>query len=142
MLWFVLLAALGAVESKDQTPADLAARIIRFEMQHESMGTRSPTFLSFFSPTLRRAIKRDTAERSVGVLDYDPFCQCQDHSAVQVRLVSIDAQGSKGTVWLESGIEERQTRVKLILEKIGREWKVGDVSTADEPSLVVALAAH
>lgn len=146
-IWFsvamllVLSAAALASQSLDVTPEQLVDRIIQYEVREG--GTGSPAFLSFFSPSLRRAIQRDTAGAEVSVLDYDPLCQCQDNGRLKMRVISTQVRRSVATVDLLSGNQTvTGTKLRLILRRYKHEWKVSDVRTAEVPSLAVQLGVR
>lgn len=96
-----------------------------------------------FAPRLLAAINEDSklANGEVGYLDGDPVCQCQDTAGMHPSITRVTRQGSnKATVRVSIGWEgekPRPTTFKLLRTKSG--WRIADVSSADEPSLLGAL---
>jgi hypothetical protein len=137
---FVLVAAalaLGAMPST--SPAQLLQQIIRYETQ-DAAGVRDRAFLAFFTPALRRAIQRETAGSAVGMLDYDPLCDCQDNGGLKMRLISVRHRGAIAAARLEARSAGHRKTITLTLRRLGRDWKVADVSTPNRPSLASALS--
>ena len=96
-----------------------------------------------FGPALAAQIRRDAelAGDEVGYLDGDPLCDCQDLSGVKPRIESVKPRGSDGAeakVVMNFGTRDVRT-ITLRLEKTPGGWRVADVGTKDEPSLLEAL---
>ena len=98
-----------------------------------------------FAPRLLAAIREDSklAHGEVGYLDGDPVCQCQDSGGMRASIGSVTMQGAdKATVRVSigwQGAKPRPATFKLLRTDAG--WRVADVSSADEPSLLSALEA-
>ena len=98
-----------------------------------------------FAPALVRAIREDQrlAHGEVGYLDGDPLCGCQDYGKLtaQVRALKRPTKGSADArVHVDLGIgEANDLRLKLVLTRSG--WRVADVGSGDEPSLLRSLQA-
>ena len=96
---------------------------------------------SYFAPSLAKEIRLDSAGGEVGYLDGDPLCDCQDISGLkpQVEWVRMRGRGAADArVLLDFGTpDERRVSLKLVLT--GRGWRVQDVATKEEPSLLAAL---
>ncbi len=132
-----LLAALLAPAPAAETPRDFVARVYA--------GYRDPGFNPLdrperlFAPALVAAIREDArlAGDEVGWLAGDPLCQCQDHEGLEpvVREVRRAAKTATADILLRfPGYDERQVRLKLV--RIARGWRIADVATADDPSLL------
>jgi hypothetical protein len=95
-----------------------------------------------FAPQLLALIRRDRANTPAGdapALDGDPICNCQDFDISQVAVEAV-AEGpgrARATArFLNAG---RPQTVQLDLAAVKGHWRVGDVHTADMPSLVALL---
>lgn len=94
----------------------------------------------FFAPPLRAAILEDEklAHGEVGFLDGDPLCDCQDISGMHSRIVSIERTGSSANARVllrfEGTSDRRDIRLKLVWTRPG--WRIADVGTKSEPSLL------
>ena len=138
---FLVAAAMSVSGRQANSPTKLAQKIIAYE-KHHAFGIRDAEFLSFFTPSMRRAIKRDTSGRQIGVLNYDPLCQCQDNDGLRMVLIGVRVRGSAAKLRLQTGGAHDRTNMRLLALRIGREWKISDVSTAMTPSLAAALADY
>jgi hypothetical protein len=93
-----------------------------------------------FAPELNAAIKEDErlANGEVGFLDGDPLCDCQDTGGMRSSVASVT--GSRGqatarvTVSWEGTTDHRDIRLKLVRTPGG--WRIADVGTQEEPSLL------
>jgi hypothetical protein len=96
-----------------------------------------------FAPQLDAAIKADSrlAHGEVGFLDGDPICSCQDTGGMHSKVVSVNSQGGSATAHVllkwEGEKDSRAVQLKLVRSVAG--WRVADVSTPDEPSLLKDL---
>jgi hypothetical protein len=97
-----------------------------------------------FAPQLLAAINEDSklAHGEVGYLDGDPVCQCQDTGGMHTSIAGVTQQGADkasvrvSLVW--DGEKPRPpTTFNLVRTKGG--WRIADVSSSDEPSLLKAL---
>lgn len=98
-----------------------------------------------FAPPLVAAIAEDRrlSRDEVGFMDADPLCECQDPSGMRPRIeaVSEPARGAAIVrVTLRFGpTNRRDLRLRLIRLAVG--WRVADVSSSDQPSLLGDLQA-
>ena len=98
---------------------------------------------SVFAPPLLRLIRRDAAETSageVGAIDGDPICDCQDFGGLHNLTVAVTggAPGhARAIARFQFGAEWRTVRLDLVA--VGGHWRVGDVRTAETPSLAALL---
>lgn len=96
-----------------------------------------------FAKPLVAAIREDSrlSRDEVGYMDADPLCQCQDAAGLrpQIREVSRTTSSTATVhVLLDfGGSDPRDLRLRLVRTAAG--WRVADVVTADEPSLLEAL---
>ncbi len=109
---------------------------------------REPDYLgrdapATFAPRLLALLRQDRASAApgdVGLIDWDPICNCQDDEGLKVARLTLRATGP------------RQARADLVLRFVGDSqalsldlaatpagWRVADVRTRDAPSLVRRL---
>lgn len=146
---FVLAAALSATPVQATTPAQLTqARTYVESIYREVTSDSGPPFFDFrsvrYAPQLRGLIARDYARmRASGdvVIDYVPFCECQDivqRRDVTVRSVTaIGPSGANVSVVIRRGRKSDLFEIKLLL--IGNRWYVSDVLMPSQGSLVAFL---
>jgi hypothetical protein len=136
-------AALGASSAA-------AAETPKAFMERLYANYRSESFSPFthpsrvFAPRLLAAIDEDSklAKGEVGYLDGDPVCQCQDTGGMHASVTGVTRQGAtKAAVRVSlrwDGDQPRPTTTfSLVRTKAG--WRIDDVSSPDEPSLLKAL---
>jgi len=134
----ILLAAAAATA---QTPREFVERL------YANYRTESYSPLEHservFAPRLNAAIKEDwrLARGEVGFLDGDPICSCQDTGGMHSRVVSVAGSGNAATahVWLKWEGEKNGRDIRLKLARTAAGWRVADVGTSDEPSLLEDL---
>jgi hypothetical protein len=96
-----------------------------------------------FAPQLNAAIKEDErlAHGEVGFLDGDPICDCQDTGGMHSKVVSVAGSGASATAHVllkwEGEKDGHEVQLKLIRTSSG--WRVADVGTSEEPSLLKDL---
>jgi hypothetical protein len=97
----------------------------------------------YFAPPLSSAIREDSrlAKGEVGYLDGDPICQCQDPDGMHASVTGVSAQGrDKAVVRVSIGWSHDKPRpARFTLVRTRRGWRIADVGSADEPSLLDAL---
>ena len=140
---FVFLAAIIALvapaEAKTESSREFVERIYS-GYAHEGF---SPLrhIDRYFAPPLAREIRKDSAGGEVGYLDGDPLCDCQDFLGVKPRIESVQTTGrdaADARVVLDFGTADvRMVTLHLVLTKSG--WRVADVATKEETSLLAAL---
>jgi Protein of unknown function (DUF3828) len=97
-----------------------------------------------FAPKLLAAIREDErlAHGEVGYLDGDPICQCQDADGMRSSIQSIARTGpssSTARILIRFGDSTDRRDLKLSLFRTESGWRIADVNSADEPSLLAAL---
>ena len=97
----------------------------------------------YFAPKLKAAIDEDSrlAHGEVGYLDGDPICQCQDSDGLKSKVLKIRLQGADkafAEVLLDYP-DSTATHVKFSLVKTKAGWRIADVTSGDEPSLLRAI---
>jgi hypothetical protein len=115
------------------------SRLIDYETSGHA-DLRSQAFLSLLTPRFREAIQADMSGPEVGVLDYDPLCQCQDDDGLKMRVISVKANSLSAYADVEnvfSGTDRLKVRFRL--ENGPHGWRLADVATSNQPSLLKAL---
>lgn len=137
--------ALAAALLASASPAESARAFV----ERVYAGYREPDYnplahpRRIFAPALVAAIREDQRLSSdeIGYMDADPLCQCQDSSGVRPAIREIGQPGrNKANVHITldfGGSDRRELRLRLVRTPAG--WRVADVATADEPSLLQGL---
>lgn len=99
----------------------------------------------YFAPKLLTAIEQDArlANGEVGYLDGDPICQCQDPAGLHATVEAVTTQ-SRDQVKVRVSIAlngEKPRPATFTLIRTGNGWRIADVSSSNEPSLLSALEA-
>jgi hypothetical protein len=109
---------------------------------------RNPDFNTFdhaeryFTPKLAKAMNDDATmdPGEVGFLDYDPLCQCQDDSGMKTKVRSETQKGNTADVRVAVYFGTRDQRdIRLKLERTPAGWRIADIATKDDPSLLAEL---
>ena len=140
MMLFLLAAA---ASSPSETPKAFMERAFAQYRDHEFNPFDHPD--RYFAPNLRAAIREDErlAHGEVGYLDGDPICQCQDPDGMHAKVARVTQRGALNAIadvildWTDSTAR----RVKFSLTRTSAGWRIADVSSSDEPSLLKALQA-
>ncbi|HEX8468353.1 MAG TPA: hypothetical protein VF620_11165 [Allosphingosinicella sp.] len=95
-----------------------------------------------FAEPLVGAIREDArlSKGEVGYMDADPLCQCQDPTGMRPRIGTARLSGrtrASVPVAIDFGSDRRDLRLSLVRTAVG--WRIADVATADEPSLLESL---
>jgi len=137
MVLALLLAAAPAAE----TPKAYVERL--YASYHNSNFNPFDHPERYFAPKLLAAIKEDArlAHGEVGYVDGDPICQCQDPDGMHARIARITPQGAnKATVQvIIDWVDSTARRVRFNLVRTAGGWRIADVSSSDEPSLLQAI---
>ena len=139
MIALLLAAAAPAAD----TPRGFVERLYAAYRQADYSPFKHPE--QVFAPRLLAAIAEDEklAKGEVGYLDGDPVCQCQDAAGLKAAVTRVTpARAGKATVTVRislAGETPRPAQFSLLRTKAG--WRIADVSSAEEPSLVGALEA-
>lgn len=96
-----------------------------------------------YAPALLKAMQanRDVYAGEVGYLDADPLCACQD-TAQDLRQLMFDIQplaDDQLSVSAQLDDPPHPLHLRLSLQRHGNSWRIADITTADEPSLRLAL---
>ncbi|HEX6741919.1 MAG TPA: DUF3828 domain-containing protein [Sphingomicrobium sp.] len=135
--------ALAAAAPAGETPRGFMERLYAYYSAHGYSPFKHPERV--FAPRLLAAIKEDErlAKGEVGYLDGDPVCQCQDADGLKARVTAVRMQGAgKASVAVSIGLtgyKARPAQFSLIRTNAG--WRIADVSSPDEKSLLAGLEA-
>lgn len=96
-----------------------------------------------FAPPLVAAMNEDArlSHGEVGYMDADPLCQCQDPAGLRPLIREI-TRPTRSTATAHvlidfGGSDRRDLHLRLVRTAGG--WRIADIVTADEPSLLEAL---
>ena len=139
----ILLLLAAAAQPQAETPKAFMERLYaNYRKSDYSPFTRPERV---FAPRLLAAINEDSrlARGEVGYLDGDPVCQCQDPAGMRASIVYVTQQGSgKAIVHVSIGWDRDKPRhARFTLVRTATGWRIADVSSAEEPSLLSALNA-
>ena len=134
----MILILLAAASAASQTPRQFVERLYA--------GYRDENYSPFehsqriFARRLNAAISEDErlAHGEVGFLDGDPLCACQDTGGMHSRVVSVSTARRSATahVLVRWGGTSDKRDIELKLVRTAAGWRVNDVGTADERSLL------
>jgi hypothetical protein len=86
---------------------------------------------------------QDKSKGEVGAMDGDPICQCQDWEVLKVTSLHVTMQGANAAsadVAISDSGEVQKIHYALVWVKGG--WRIHDIGTKDEPSLVTYLKTY
>jgi hypothetical protein len=141
MMLLALALAAAAPASGADTPRGFIERLYASYRHADYSPFKHPERV--FAPRLLAAINEDSrlAKGEVGYLDGDPVCQCQDAAGMHASIVGSNPLSRKQANVIASirfGKDPpRWIRFSLARTKAG--WRIADVSSADEASLLAAL---
>jgi hypothetical protein len=78
----------------------------------------------------------------VGLIDFDPVCQCQDIAELKARIFDIVPTGrgkaeTRVSIRFGDGSVHHEIRVNLVRAAAG--WRIADIATREQPSLLADL---
>jgi Protein of unknown function (DUF3828) len=133
--------------SYSQKPSSAESFLVGLYASYQSQN--EPDFLgksadSLFTPGLLHLIRADQnqPQGNVGLLNYDPLCDCQDFDFSNFRVIANPIQ--ENNILAEINFSNFGTEVGLdiTLKKDGSRWRIADIHTKSVPSLYNALQAH
>ncbi|HEX8449411.1 MAG TPA: hypothetical protein VF652_07460 [Allosphingosinicella sp.] len=135
-----LLALLLGAAAPAEAPQAFVGRLYQ--------GYRNPDYSPLgrpervFAAPLVAAIREDArlSKDEVGYMDADPLCQCQDPTGLKPSIGAVRLTGPSRAsvpVGLDFGSDRRELRLSLVRTSAG--WRIADVATSDEPSLLESL---
>jgi hypothetical protein len=136
----LLLAAMAAPSSAAETPRAFVERLYA--------GYRDPDYSPLdrperiFAAPLVAEIREDwrLSKGEVGYMGADPLCQCQDASGLEARVEAVRIAGRRATARVRldfPGPDRRAVELKLV--RGGDGWRIADIASADEASLLGGL---
>jgi hypothetical protein len=137
----ILLALLAAAAQPVETPKGFMQRLYANYRHSDYSPFTHPERV--FAPRLLGEINEDSklAHGEVGYLDGDPVCQCQDSGGMHPAVTGVMWRDrDHAAVRVSIGWEHdkpSQATFSLVRTKAG--WRIADVASADEPSLLGAL---
>ena len=135
-----LLALALAAAAPAETPAAFVDRLYAAYRDPDYSPLARPERV--FAAPLVSEIREDArlSKDEVGYMDADPLCQCQDPTGLKPRIgaVRLSRRGRASVpVAIDFGSDRRELRLSLVRTSAG--WRIADVATADEPSLLQSL---
>jgi len=101
----------------------------------------------YFEPSLAALMIKDRNQASrrgeVGILDFDPFVDAQDWQISDLAIAVEDGGSGKARATVKFKNEDKPSTVVLELVKIGKAWKIGNVTWQphEQPNNLRALYA-
>jgi hypothetical protein len=138
-LLLLLLALAAPCAAKAETARAFVERIYAGYSHDDFNPLARPD--RYFAAPLAREIRKESVGGEVGYLDGDPLCDCQDFSGMEPKIEHVKMRGSRAAearILLDFGSPDARA-VSLQLVSTKRGWRVADVATKDEPSLLAAL---
>lgn len=123
-----------------QSPA--SAKVFLADLYKGYQSTQGPSYLgnaadTLFTPDLLSLIRKDQEQSKgeVGILDYDPICDCQDFAISNVR---VDTKQTGKTTW-EADVQFTNSgsdvTLGFALKGEGKRWRIADIKSKSIPSL-------
>jgi hypothetical protein len=133
----LFLAALLAA-APVETPRAFVDRIYAGYRDSEYSPFAAPE--RFFAAPLVAAIEEDSrlSNGEVGFLDGDPLCQCQDPAGLETIVREVrqpTPRTATARILLRFSTSDRRS-VRLQLVRTPAGWRIADIATPDEPSLL------
>jgi len=139
----ILLALAAAAAQPADTPRGFMERLYANYGQSDYSPFTHPG--QVFAPRLLAAINEDSklAHGEVGYLDGDPLCQCQDPSDIDpsVGMVTMHGRDRAEVTVLYCQDCDVARVARFSLKHLRTGWRIADVSSPDEPSLLGSLEA-
>ncbi len=141
MSFALLVAALLAPAHAAEEPRAFVARLYSGYSDPDYNPLARPDRI--FAAPLVAAIREDRrlSRDEVGYMDADPLCQCQDPEGMRSTIESVRQTGratARAHVRLVfPGDERRALTLQLVRTSTG--WRIADIATADEASLLGGL---
>jgi hypothetical protein len=102
-------------------------------------------YQNLFAPELRALMARDRRQAGgdAPLVDYGPFCQCQDDEGLSFVVGKVSETGDRAVVEVENRFvppaASHREVVTYRLVRIGGDWKVEDIASKGVPSLLGSL---
>jgi hypothetical protein len=139
MMWILLAAA--AAQSAETPKAFIQRIYAGYSNKNYNPLNKADRI---FAPKLVAAINEDArlAKGEVGYLDGDPLCDCQDFVKIGAKVQSLSQpsrQSAVAKVRVTYGTGDAPRDLKLTLLRTSRGWRVADIGSPEEPSLLNAI---
>ena len=150
ILSVVIVAIATPLAAADSSAHDFIAAIYDTYVSKERNGLALDSDAKvrrYFEPTLAALILKDRRQSSrrgeVGTLDFDPFVDAQDWQISDLVIVVEEADPGKARAAVKFKNVDKPSTVVLDLVKVGKAWKIGNVTWAphEEPNNLRALYA-
>jgi len=134
----ILFALAAANPAANESPRAFVERLYASYSNEDYSPFEHPERV--FAPALLAAINEDSklANGEVGFIDADPICQCQDTAGMRSSVASVTGSRGQATARITlswQGTKDRRD-VRLRLTRTPAGWRIADVITTDEPSLL------
>ena len=138
----ILIALAAAAVASAETPRHFVERIYAGYARESYSPLARPGRI--FAPVLVAAIHEDQrlSKGEVGFLDGDPVCDCQDPAGLRATIADIATTAPNAAtvhVALRFGTDRRALTLRLVRTAAG--WRIADITSATEPSLLKDLQA-
>ena len=96
---------------------------------------------TIFTSDLLSLIRKDAeqAKGEVGILDYDPICNCQDFDISNVRINTKETGKTKLEADVRFTNSGSDVNLGFTLERDGKRWRIADIHSKSTPSLYQLL---
>ena len=150
VLAVAVVASASPLAAADPSAHDFVAAIYDTYVSKDRNGlalASDATVRRYFEPTLAGLIVKDRKQAArhgeVGLLDFDPFVDGQDWEISDLDIVVVDAGPGKARATVKFKNVDKPSLVTLELVKIGKAWKIGNVTWQphEQPNNLRALFA-
>lgn len=137
------LALVAAASQPQETPQAFVARAYSQYRKHPYGSLEHPA--QWYAQRLAAAINEDTrlAHGEIGYLEGDPLCDCQDYDHIAERITSFRRLSVSRVVVgvrVDLGFAPQDApNLRLTLDRTADGWRIADVASAEEPSLLRTL---
>jgi len=150
VLAVAVVASASPLAAADPSAHDFVAAIYDTYVSKDRNGLAldsDATVRRYFEPTLAALIVKDRKQAArrgeVGLLDFDPFVDGQDWEISDLDIAVADAGPGKARATVKFKNVDKPSVVTLELVKIGKAWKIGNVTWQphEQPNNLRALFA-
>ncbi len=135
VLAVAVVASASPLAAADPSAHDFVAAIYDTYVSKDRNGVAldsNAAVRRYFEPTLAALIVKDRKQAArrgeVGLLDFDPFVDGQDWEISDLDIVVADAGPGKARATVKFKNVDKPSVVTLELVKIGKAWKIGNVT--------------
>ena len=139
----------SVAQAADPTPASAEQFLRGLYAKYVPNGKPTPFVYpdakNIADPAMMALLKhdRDKSNGEVGAMDSDPICRCQDWESIKVTSLHVTMQGkdAAGADVTMSDMGDVQ-KIHYSLVWVNGGWRIHDIGTKDEPSLVTYLKTY